>query len=67
MTMVDRPEYVESDMLTFLDDLRESGACNMFGATQELMYDWPDLTKRERRGVLGYWMRTFEKRHGGRI
>ena len=50
------------EMLEFLDQLRESGVVNMFGAAPDLVDEF-DLTKREARAVLGEWMRTFGERH----
>lgn len=38
-----------------LDDLRDSGVTNMFGAAEYL-----DLPKREGRIVLGLWMKTYD-------
>jgi len=63
MTKVNRPEYVEEDMLTFLDNLQENG-CSLYGAADELVYDWPRLTKRQRNNILGYHIKTYWKRHG---
>ena len=58
---IERPEIVEEEHLTYLDDLRESGATNMFGAG-EWLEDEFGLGKREARTVLGYWMKTFGER-----
>lgn len=49
--------------LEYLDTLRESGETNMFGAGPYLMDEFPELSKRDARDVLMYWMRTFEERH----
>lgn len=43
----------------FLDDLRESGETNMFGAAPYLRREWPELTKNEARDVLKAWMGQF--------
>lgn len=43
----------------FLDDLRESGVTNMFGAVPYLMEEFPELTKVEARKILAEWMGTF--------
>ena len=45
----------------FLDELRESGAVNMFGAAPYLA-EMFGLSKRDAREVLGQWMRTFSER-----
>lgn len=58
---IERPEIVEEEHLTYLDDLRESGATNMFGAG-EWLEDEFGLGKREARTVLEYWMKTFGER-----
>jgi hypothetical protein len=44
----------------FLDDLRESGETNMFGATPFLMEEF-GLEKREARAILSEWMDSFNK------
>lgn len=46
----------------FLDEVRESGAINMFGAAVPLGEEF-ELDVRDAREVLGEWMRTFEERH----
>ena len=49
-------------MFEYLDDLRESGKTNMFGAGQYLEIAF-DLDRREARSVLTEWMATFAERH----
>jgi len=51
------------DYLTYLDDLRESGVTNMFGATPYLMRTSPELSEENARKVLKNWMKTFSERH----
>jgi len=46
----------------FLDDLRDSGAVNMFGASVDLREEF-GLGKIEARKILGQWMDTYDKRH----
>jgi hypothetical protein len=53
--------YVTEEHLEFLDELRESGATNMFGARPYVSEAFPDLTDDEAAGVLGYWMKSFGK------
>jgi len=53
-----RPDFVEDAQLRFLDELRESGIVNMFGASPYLREVF-DLDKTEARQVLSYWMKTF--------
>ena len=46
----------------FLDNVRESGKINMFGAASVLQEVY-GLEKREAREILFQWMDTFGKRH----
>jgi len=59
---MDKPEFVEEEHLEFLDDLRESGVTNMYGARPYLI-DAFDLDKNTARDILSYWMKTFGERH----
>ncbi len=61
--MIDRPTVVEDSHLTYLDDLRESGITNMFGAGAYLLDEFSELNVRESRTVLTYWMESFGERH----
>jgi len=45
-------EYID-----FLDELRDSGETNMFGAAPYLM-DAFDMDKRDARDILNQWMRS---------
>ncbi len=58
-----KPEKLTENHLKFLDDLRESGATNMFGATPYLRRRFRDLSDHEAGEVLVYWMKTFAQRH----
>jgi hypothetical protein len=62
---IKRNERMEAtqEQLEFLDELRESGECNMFGAGPYLMDEF-GLNKREASAVLIDWMGSFSKRHG---
>ena len=62
MSRVQRPEIVKDEHLDFLDDLRESGETNMYGAGAylEAEFGFPKLVART---VLDYWMRSFSERH----
>ena len=53
---------IKTEWLYYLDDLRESGVTNMFGAAPFLV-DVFGLQARDARKVLVYWMETFEVRH----
>lgn len=59
---VERPEIVEDEHLVYLDELRESGDTNMFGAGSYLEDEFC-LGRREARTVLSYWMESFDERH----
>ena len=53
----------KSVYFAFLDQLREDGQVNMFGAAPVLAEVY-DLSKTEARKVLLEWMDTFAERHG---
>ena len=53
-------DTIMQDYYHFLDDLRESGETNMFGAAPYLRREWPDLTQTQARDVLMSWMDQFE-------
>jgi hypothetical protein len=53
-------EGVVKDMHTFLNDLRDSGVTNMFGAAPYLQDEF-GLDKREARQVLANWMQSFSE------
>lgn len=71
MKTIKRPAFVTDEHLTFLDELRESGETNMFGAGPYLDEEFPELREGKRshrssdkaRAILSYWMDTFEQRH----
>jgi hypothetical protein len=50
------------EMFKFLDDLRESGVVNMFGATPYIQREF-GLSRAEASKVLTSWMETFDERH----
>jgi hypothetical protein len=59
-------EIKEGDRETyylFLDNLREIGCCNMFGATPYLKKEFPELDTKAAQKVLGDWMTSFDERH----
>lgn len=58
----ERPEICADEMLEFLDELRESGVTNMFGASPYLREAF-DLSRADASAVLVYWMHTFSERH----
>ena len=56
----DLTEYTEH--LKYLDELREDGVVNMFGARPYLQQEF-GLDKAEAGKVLKLWMDTFSQRH----
>lgn len=50
------------EFLFYLDELRESGVINMFGAVPYIAvnFKYDDMTAKE---CLLFWMDTFSKRH----
>ncbi|MFX0133815.1 MAG: hypothetical protein ACFFDN_09230 [Candidatus Hodarchaeota archaeon] len=58
-----KPEYLTEEHLEYLDDLRESGETNMFGARPYLLTVFPDLKPEEAAKIVVYWMETFSERH----
>jgi hypothetical protein len=59
---IERPEIVEDEHLDYLDDLRESGVTNMFGAGSYVAEEF-DLSDADASTVLIYWMHSFGERH----
>lgn len=56
-------EADKEDIFQFLDELRESGDTNMYGARPYIMREYPDLSAALAGELLVEWMRTFEERH----
>lgn len=54
-----RPDFITDEHLEFLDDLRDSGVTNMFGARPYIIDEFPDLTEEQAKDTLTYWMHTF--------
>lgn len=59
METTTRPDFCTDEMLEYLDDLRESGETNMFGARPYVEREFPDLTSKDAGAVLVYWMQSF--------
>lgn len=55
-----RPEGCTEEHLEYLNDLRESGVTNMFGAGEYLQLAF-GLDKRKAKEILIYWMKTFTR------
>ena len=45
----------------FLNELRESGTINMFGAAPFLEDEFPELNRQEAKEVFYEWMESFDK------
>ena len=56
-----RPESYNESVEKYLDDLRDSGATNMFGASAFLEEDF-GMPKAEAHACLIFWMQTFSDR-----
>jgi len=52
----------KEEVFQFLDDLRESGIVNMFGATPYVQEAF-GVKKMEARELVVEWMKTFSERH----
>jgi len=61
MATITKPKYVTNEHLVFLDNLRESGKTNMYGAGIYLERKF-SLRKEEATKILLYWMDTFSER-----
>jgi len=59
---MEKPSIVKDEHLTYLDDLRESGVTNMFGARPYLVNEF-GLNPKDASTVLIYWMKSFPERH----
>lgn len=59
---MDKPDFVEDEYLEYLDDLRESGETNMFGARPYLADEF-DLEAKQAGKILSYWIKSFAERH----
>lgn len=60
---IEKPDFVKDEYLEYLDDLRDSGVTNMYGAAAYLAEDCPELSIEQSKELLLYWMRTFGERH----
>lgn len=50
----------KNEMFDFLDAVRESGAVNMFGASELIEYKY-GLGRHEARDILVEWMKTYPR------
>lgn len=64
--MTERPEIVTDDHLEYLDELRESGVTNMFGAGTYLIEEF-GINRNDASTILSYWMQSFSERHSKEV
>jgi len=50
---------IEKQVFEFLNDLRESGATNMFGSRPYVMAEFPKLKQNEAQKLISLWMANF--------
>ena len=50
----------QEDYFKFLNELRESGITNMFGAGSFLENEFPELNRQEAKATLMEWMDSFD-------
>lgn len=55
-----RPEIVEDEHLDFLDELRESGITNMFGAGRYIEETF-GVDRYDAVEILTYWMKSYPR------
>lgn len=59
---IDLNDEFTQDVFNWLDNLRESGITNMFGAGPYIEQAW-GLSREDANGFLSAWIKTFEERH----
>jgi hypothetical protein len=64
-TETQRPTFLKEHHLLFLDDLRESGVTNMYGASPFIQSAY-GISREKANAILLYWMKTFSERHPAR-
>lgn len=62
ITFDEFPEEDKKEIYEFLDDLRESGITNMFGASKYIVEVF-NISKMQAQSALANWMNTFNQRH----
>ncbi len=59
---LERPGIVTDEHLEYLDELRESGETNMFGAGAYIIRQF-SVSRKEAQDIVLYWMESFDERH----
>jgi len=54
--------YTKEDVFQFLDEMREWGGINMYGAAPHIQESF-GVSRHEARNLLAEWMKTFSERH----
>ena len=49
------------DVFTFLEELRQSGATNMFGALPYLEREFPDMDRKDLKKILMFYFNNYNK------
>ena len=58
----DRPIKEEwEEYYKFLEALRRTGVCNMYGASEVLVECFPDMSQKEAQEILANWMSNYDK------
>ena len=52
----------EKEVFTYLNELRESGDTNMFGARSYIMAEFPEISAAEAKRILMLWMDNFNEK-----
>lgn len=60
--IMERPDFLEEEHLEYLNDLRDSGETNMFGARPYLINEF-GLSKKDAASILSYWMEAYSERN----
>jgi len=50
-----------SSYYNYLEELRQSGVTNMFGAIPYLQEEYPELTDEEAKNILKSWMENYSE------
>ena len=52
---------LEKQVLSFLNDLRDSGATNMYAAAPYIVEEFPEISVKDARRYLSLWMKNFSE------
>ncbi|NBW22776.1 MAG: hypothetical protein EBR82_84005 [Caulobacteraceae bacterium] len=62
MSAMSELDIIKQEVFEFLDDLRDSGETNMYGAAPYIVEEF-GVRHAEARVLLSAWMQTFSERH----